>query len=510
MIKGASCIAIISMALLASRDASANAYDMPDHGAEALGRAGAFVAKADSPWALYYNPAGAARLRGTHISIGSNFLAATARYQRLHFGDPTQPVDRYPHDSNLRMPEVVSTQGPIALPALMITTDLGGLLRELDLVLLAGIYGPHAAGDMLFPRFCKAGVSPCQASGPDGIPNPARLDMVSREVLVFYPSIGLAWQPFSGLSIGAVFQLTHMAFRYHLVVGAFVGEAPENDVDVRLDLSSALTATGILGIHYQPFDFLQIGASARIGHTVKTTGTVATALGPGLAKGSALSLETTPNPAPGELDIPFPWIFRFGVHYVHKDCEDKERFDVELDATYETLSTLDTFALKSHIQLVNTETGNQFLQTITDVPVPHRWRNSFSLRLGGSVSFHDIIAKSVLVLRAGALYESSAMPDELTRLDFLSLTRLGFTLGFGLRYGRYGLDFGYGFFSHLRRSISPEQTVGQCGPIPKAGCGSQVTSLVPISPIKIGGPVGNGTYDMTAHIFSVSGRVRVW
>jgi hypothetical protein len=44
-------------------------------GAEALGRGGAFVAKADSPLALEYNVAGLAQLRGTHVLIdGSLFL----------------------------------------------------------------------------------------------------------------------------------------------------------------------------------------------------------------------------------------------------------------------------------------------------------------------------------------------------------------------------------------------------------------------------------------------------
>ena len=41
--------------------ARAGGFDIPDLGTEPLGRGGAFVAKADSPIAIYYNVAGMAR-----------------------------------------------------------------------------------------------------------------------------------------------------------------------------------------------------------------------------------------------------------------------------------------------------------------------------------------------------------------------------------------------------------------------------------------------------------------
>ncbi|MBW2734022.1 MAG: hypothetical protein JRH20_16670, partial [Deltaproteobacteria bacterium] len=63
-----SCWLVAVWLLLGSAlPATAGGYDYPDHGVTALGRAGAFVARADDPLALIYNPAGAARLKGTQL-----------------------------------------------------------------------------------------------------------------------------------------------------------------------------------------------------------------------------------------------------------------------------------------------------------------------------------------------------------------------------------------------------------------------------------------------------------
>lgn len=48
-------------------------------GAEALGRGGAFVAKADSPLALEYNVAGLAQLRGTQVLLDASLFLPEAR-----------------------------------------------------------------------------------------------------------------------------------------------------------------------------------------------------------------------------------------------------------------------------------------------------------------------------------------------------------------------------------------------------------------------------------------------
>ena len=55
-----------------SASAQAGGFELPDNGAQALGRGATFVAKADDTTAMYYNPAGLARQRGTRLYVGGN------------------------------------------------------------------------------------------------------------------------------------------------------------------------------------------------------------------------------------------------------------------------------------------------------------------------------------------------------------------------------------------------------------------------------------------------------
>jgi long-chain fatty acid transport protein len=49
-------------------------YRMPNQDPEAIARGNAFVATADNPSAIYYNPAGITQLEGHHLSLGSYFI----------------------------------------------------------------------------------------------------------------------------------------------------------------------------------------------------------------------------------------------------------------------------------------------------------------------------------------------------------------------------------------------------------------------------------------------------
>ncbi len=70
--------------------------ELPDQGAEALGRGAAFTAKADDTTAIYWNVAGLARQRGTKLAINANvhfntFYFARAGQYADDSADPTTP-----------------------------------------------------------------------------------------------------------------------------------------------------------------------------------------------------------------------------------------------------------------------------------------------------------------------------------------------------------------------------------------------------------------------------------
>lgn len=55
--------------------AAAAGFKVNEQGAKAMGMANAFVAQADDPSALFYNPAGIAFLKGIQVNLGSLVIA---------------------------------------------------------------------------------------------------------------------------------------------------------------------------------------------------------------------------------------------------------------------------------------------------------------------------------------------------------------------------------------------------------------------------------------------------
>lgn len=491
----------------------ANGYDYPDLGASALGRGAAFVAKADDPMALYYNPAGATRIDGTRLLLGSNLIMTYTSFERYHFNDPQGRRDQYPHlnnatDPDTKMPKLKSTEKAGLQALFMATTDLHGVLQPYNLRLLLGIYGPNSHQYVSFPKTCLPGLDICEEGGEGDLPNPARYDGYSRDVFVIFPSIGVAWSPLPWLSIGAVLQFGYVDFSYHLAVGALVGENPVEDIDVQVEIDSKIKPIGLFGIHVRPFEWLELGVSARTGFTFKGEGIIYPNANSAFADKYGYELGFIPDPAPATLDIPFPWVVRSGVRYVNRDAKKRERFDIEFDFIWEENSSLQSFDVMTNIEVVKKGTNDAFINPIKKVSVQHQWTDSVSLRLGGSYTFYDVLKKFDLSLRAGTLWESSPMPEQYTRLDFLSLERYGLTTGLGIKWNRYRFDIAYALLLHKSRTVAPADGENDCG-LSDSGsdCGSLNRELVPSAPSGYGFPIGNGRYENTIHQLSASIQV---
>lgn len=68
--------------------ASGSGFLIYEHGAVAMGMAGAFVSIANNPTAIFYNPAGIAWLRGTQINIGGTFVFPAGWVELPNWPDP--------------------------------------------------------------------------------------------------------------------------------------------------------------------------------------------------------------------------------------------------------------------------------------------------------------------------------------------------------------------------------------------------------------------------------------
>jgi long-subunit fatty acid transport protein len=347
-----------------------------------------------------------------------------------------------------------------------------------------------------FPRWCQEGERLCEpSSAPTDLPAPQRYDMVSSDLLVFYPTVGLAWEPLPGLSVGGHFQAAYGSFELALVAGTVSNkEDPDFDSDIKLSTRDVFTPTGILGVHWRALPFLELGASVRFGFTFHFEGDVEATLPESLAL-----VEVRPNPGDITLDVPMPWVVRSGLRYVNRDAAERERFDLELDFVWESTGQVKVFDVTTDVAFDFAGTTKQ----IESLSQQHNWDDSWSLRLGGSYNIHDLFGHGTLILRAGGFYESAAAPAAFSRLDFLPFARYGVTAGVGLRWGRYEFGVGYAHIFHEERNVAPAGGDGRTGECQSSGgtsgCGSGVTQVLPIFP-EDGRPVANGAFDVAIQI----------
>ena len=173
-----------------------------------------------------------------------------------------------------------------------------------------------------------------------------------------------------------------------------------------------------------------------------------------------LKLRVDPNPSRATLRVPKHHIFRAGVRYIHRDAAERELFDVELDFVWEGTSRTEQLGLVPDAPLrVLFEDGDPAPgDPVRSVAHPYAWDDGWSLRLGGSYTFYHVFRDADLRLHAGGLYETPVAPTSHMRLAFASLARIGFSLGVGLRWGRYRLDIGYARLFHRPRDVDPPGT----------------------------------------------------
>ncbi|HVN23929.1 MAG TPA: OmpP1/FadL family transporter [Syntrophorhabdales bacterium] len=78
-------LAILSM-LLSPFSLFANGFDIYEQSAKAVGLGGAFIAQADDPSAIFFNPAGIVQLEGTQLSVGGCAIRPTMKFRS--YGNP--------------------------------------------------------------------------------------------------------------------------------------------------------------------------------------------------------------------------------------------------------------------------------------------------------------------------------------------------------------------------------------------------------------------------------------
>jgi long-chain fatty acid transport protein len=458
--------ALALTAALAPGVARAGGFEIPDQGAQALGRGAAFTAKADDGTAIYYNVAGLARQRGTRLYAGANLLLHKFKFTRTgRF--PDDPNDPQSPWGGQLYPTVTNTAGPFVLPFVAASTDFGSLDR---LTVAIGAFGPSIVGNRTFPL------------GIGGQPAPSRYDYVQSRSTIIFPTLAAAYRITPWLDAGLGLHLVRASIDQTTISYADATPGlcknPEyQPCDSRNTLSvEGTSVTASVGVMVRPSADWQLGLQFRGPITIDANGT----LSPRPPKAaSTLALQDSP----ASLTLKLPWIIRVGARWV-KMVRSFEIWDLETDATYEAWS-------------VQADGPSVFVTDIGPYKnvrsvVTHGYHDLMSFRLGGAYNMEAL--DGVIALRAGGYFDQSAADSPYTRLDFDTLSKIGVTLGLGYRKGAFAFNLAYAGTAGIPRTVSD----GVIRPINGAKGGAPVDADGKPLP-----PVNNGQYKSFTNTFSV-------
>lgn len=476
----ARCRAPIAIALLAPALAQAAGFEVeyPDNGARALGRAGAFTARADDPTAIYYNPAGLTGLRGTNLYVGANGL----------FLDQTfQPADRVePVGARILTLEYGPVEQSVAFfpaPFLAVQFDFEALKR-FDFA--AGVYGPASNGHRKFDSQYplrratddRGKDATAKVAGNRSLHLTPNGMLVESELIQIFPTLSAAYQLADvPLRFGVSLQDSIVLAKLKQGSGGdFPGQA-------EIDVADLFAPTGVLGVHYAPHRRWELGLSFRPPIAVEATGTaklrkygdcVTDASGackadPALSDtwgfdGSLRLTEADKKTEDTDLTFSFdnPLWARLGIRYVHRTGEggpekdhaddDPGLFDVELDYLFEGDGSFEAYELKFDAAFVNlpAEGGEG-----TFIPMPHlkdvrNYQHTHAVRIGGDYN----AVPGLFAVRAGWAYETAVSPDAYTHIDFPSTAKVTGALGAGLTLDLVDIDLGFSYTHFEERTVT--------------------------------------------------------
>jgi long-chain fatty acid transport protein len=511
----------------AASSAQAGGLEYNGAGTRAAGRGGAFSARADDPMALQLNPALLADLGGTQVMLNLNVALYNSCVQRpgTYVGDDRSTY-AFPDNSWIDQPyPEVCNDSPISPGASLVAT-----FQLTDrLTLGVGVLTPYAAGAARF-----GGADGTVANGT--MPSPVRYNMVSQNLLQIFPSVGVGYRLTPWLALGATLQwgITHISY---LNYGAAVpGEEPAEDLRAEINVQDNFTPAFIGSVALRPTPSLDFMLGFRWVDNVGARGTVqidSRAFDDPAAPNTVRLLENV------RLLAPQTGAISFGARYGHRraaaqapaevptaddptpspsepsapsadnntglvapapssdpqeppaaeagDRIDTEVFDVEFDVVYELNNRVNDFVVTLPPNPTIDLPGVGVSPLPTPIRLGHKWKNQWSLRLGGDYN----VIPGTLALRAGASFETSGVNTDYVQLDFIPGQRVSVGGGATLRLGK--IDVSLAYLHIFQDEIKSTAT--------------STTGLRQIA-LGVGNVINQGTYTASFDVFSLGATYR--
>jgi len=391
----------------------AGGFQINEQGAKSLGMGGAFVAQADNPEAVYFNPAGITQLEGAQISLGVSSIAPKATFE--------------------------SDSG--------ISTDA----KERTFY-IPNFYATLKATDKLsvgFAAFANFGLATEWPSDWEGryITGGTKAEIVT---LTLNPNIAYKLTDKLSLAVGLDIQKLEvtLANKLKLIKADINNDNSEETILLGSDGDSELSADDWaygynIAIHYSITKNWKAGISYRskIKHEIKDgtadisvpTGTViASTVIPLGTSTPSMSLQKT-----GSTNLTLPDILYLGTSYK------LGKFTFEFDAQRTGWSSYDKLEVTFEDGSVITKKKD--------------WDDVWAFRFGTQYQVNDMLA-----LRAGIIRDYTPIPDETVDPLVPSGDRWLYAVGFGLNFENLTIDFAYNYMDDENRTFNND--VGKDAP----------------------------------------------
>jgi long-chain fatty acid transport protein len=393
-------ILVFIMVVLCVSNVFSNGFQINEQGTKALGMGGAFVAQADDPSAVYFNPAGITQLERFQFSVGLSPIVPSATFKSSS-GNSTDTKDKV-----------------FLIPNLYATLKVN---EHLSVGL--GIFANYGLGtewpDDWEGRYITGGTK------------------TEIETLTINPNIAYMVNKKLSLAVGIDFQSLDITLENKVRIVPNGTNYMVLSSDGTSSLEGSNWAIGWnAALHYKITDDWSVGASYRskIKHKIKD-GTLTMRL-PSSAvydqrfTNTGLTLPAMEIQKSGSSKLTMPEILYIGTSYT------LGKFTFELDGQWTGWTSYNKLRV-------------EFEDNTAPIEKPKSWNDVWAIRFGAQYKVNDILS-----LRAGIIRDFSPIPDDTLDPLVPSGDRWIYAIGFGLNFTNWVFDFAYNYLNDETRTFN--------------------------------------------------------
>jgi len=483
---------LIISTLMGVSTAHGAGYYFADIGVRSFSRGGAFIASADDLTAMYYNPAAIVRLDRPQLMLNVAGVQQFVNFQRTAVPG-NGPLDDSGSPTDISYDPVENKAPPYAIPHFGFS--IPNVLPRTTLAV--GFYPPYAP-DLSYPAQSSQRYSLVDTQVIQTAAGPSVAHRLNKWISF---GAGISWNVLYAdqeLSISLPFDESKAASAFANGDDGWSMDPNEdraNDVDFRFDATDKQGIGWNAGLLIEPPSQrwalgLMMQAPTRFNakgsmsadfseHILYTEG----------ALGQQVVLSKMSKDNSVEMNITMPLILKGGLAL--RGDTGLGPVEVELAGVWENWSSIEEITITDLNMVV--DLNEEFLGGLLgiedaviddDVRLPAGYTDAWSVRLGGQV---DI--RSKWTARAGAFYETSAIPSETQSVALIDGNKVGYGLGGSYRPShRWAIDFGLSQSFPETRKIT-DSDVRQISVNPLTGDFLEGTTI------------GNGTYQSSLLIF---------